>query len=328
MTNKHFLSFRTYTYICKVQVWCLEKKAGYAHIALIFLTLDRSCDYFAFCSIALEFYYEIKCRRSFIGKYYEAISGKLLEWCLGLKQILLINCRRKLHSSEFLTNHIFAAGSRGAGPCAWSQSSRGDPWTPIAVSIYRRDFIWNPANLLPCTIGPDPRYHHRHEFPRIPDWKGYNGIFKTDSFFSLSLGPLPYPYHRWTTFVNCLPSCQHFNGLVQERRNSSASAMELHLSCTNPSSRFNPCVPILLLFVLLLIVMLEAHYHIHQHQYLYNWVMTDIISVSLYICLVKKQGKRTQRLTIRSPAFGPHPLKGNIIKTFQINNSISLRLLC
>ena len=27
----------------------------------------------------------------------------------------------------------------------------------------------------------------------------------------------------------------HFDGLVQERRNSSALAMELHLSCTNPS---------------------------------------------------------------------------------------------
>ena len=28
---------------------------------------------------------------------------------------------------------------------------------------------------------------------------------------------------------------QHIDGLVQERRNSSASAMELRLSCTNPS---------------------------------------------------------------------------------------------
>ena len=28
---------------------------------------------------------------------------------------------------------------------------------------------------------------------------------------------------------------QHIDGLVQERRNSSALAMELHLSCTNPS---------------------------------------------------------------------------------------------
>ena len=178
-------------------------------------------------------------------------------------------------------------------------------------------YHWPWPTLPPPTrISEDSRLKRIQWY--IQDWQ----------FFSLSLGPLPYPYHRWTTFVNCLASCQHFNGLVQERRNSSASAMELHLSCTNPSSRFNPCVPILLLFVLLLIVMLEAHYHIHQHQYLYNWVMTDIISVSLYICLVKKQRKRTQRLIIGSPAFGPHPLKGNIIKTFQINNSISLRLLC
>ena len=28
---------------------------------------------------------------------------------------------------------------------------------------------------------------------------------------------------------------EHFDGLVQERRNSSALAMELHLSCTKPS---------------------------------------------------------------------------------------------
>ena len=31
---------------------------------------------------------------------------------------------------------------------------------------------------------------------------------------------------------------QHFDGLVQERRNSSALAMELHLSCTNPSTLY------------------------------------------------------------------------------------------
>ena len=34
----------------------------------------------------------------------------------------------------------------------------------------------------------------------------------------------------------------HIDGLMQERRNSSALAMELHLSCTNPSiyARFQP----------------------------------------------------------------------------------------
>ena len=35
--------------------------------------------------------------------------------------------------------------------------------------------------------------------------------------------------------VNVIISGDHFNGLVQERRNSSALALELHLSCTNPS---------------------------------------------------------------------------------------------
>ena len=34
----------------------------------------------------------------------------------------------------------------------------------------------------------------------------------------------------------------HFDGLVQERRNCSALAMELHLSCTNPLIWAQPCV--------------------------------------------------------------------------------------
>ena len=34
----------------------------------------------------------------------------------------------------------------------------------------------------------------------------------------------------------------HFDGLVQKRRNSIADALELHLSCTNPSiSRHGIC---------------------------------------------------------------------------------------
>ena len=36
--------------------------------------------------------------------------------------------------------------------------------------------------------------------------------------------------------------CHYFNGLAQERHNSIANALELHLSCTNPSiwSQFSP----------------------------------------------------------------------------------------
>ena len=36
-----------------------------------------------------------------------------------------------------------------------------------------------------------------------------------------------------------MPNQRHIDGLVQERRNSSALAMELLLSCTNPLIRFN-----------------------------------------------------------------------------------------
>ena len=36
---------------------------------------------------------------------------------------------------------------------------------------------------------------------------------------------------------------QHIDGLVQERRNSSALAMELHLSCTNPSISLHQMFP-------------------------------------------------------------------------------------
>ena len=36
--------------------------------------------------------------------------------------------------------------------------------------------------------------------------------------------------HKWQQTIG-----QHINGLVQERRNSIANAMELCLSCTNPS---------------------------------------------------------------------------------------------
>ena len=36
-------------------------------------------------------------------------------------------------------------------------------------------------------------------------------------------------------FVVTLGTVHHFDGLVQERRNSIANALELRLSCTNPS---------------------------------------------------------------------------------------------
>ena len=43
---------------------------------------------------------------------------------------------------------------------------------------------------------------------------------------------------------------QHFDGLVQERRNSIANALELRLSCTNPLTSGNPCdmhIPVIML---------------------------------------------------------------------------------
>ena len=43
--------------------------------------------------------------------------------------------------------------------------------------------------------------------------------------------------HSWTYFLKLKVSYfnSHFNGLMQERRNSSALTMELRLSCTSPS---------------------------------------------------------------------------------------------
>ena len=40
----------------------------------------------------------------------------------------------------------------------------------------------------------------------------------------------------WEGFSHCLPASSYIDGLVQERRNSSALAMELRLSCTEPST--------------------------------------------------------------------------------------------
>ena len=44
---------------------------------------------------------------------------------------------------------------------------------------------------------------------------------------------------RQSVVANCLADFKvnYINGLVQERRNSSALAMELRLSCTNPSKK-------------------------------------------------------------------------------------------
>ena len=41
-------------------------------------------------------------------------------------------------------------------------------------------------------------------------------------------------FRRWGE-MNCLSIIANIDGLVQERRNSSVLAMELRLSCTNPS---------------------------------------------------------------------------------------------
>ena len=53
------------------------------------------------------------------------------------------------------------------------------------------------------------------------------------------LNPLPAEgYQTLTTLIDAetiLAWCLHIDKLVQERRNSSALSMELHLSCTNPS---------------------------------------------------------------------------------------------
>ena len=53
----------------------------------------------------------------------------------------------------------------------------------------------------------------------------------------LPLGPcmgLSVAFEIWYELP--LGHVQYIDGLVQERRNSSANALELHLSCTNPST--------------------------------------------------------------------------------------------
>ena len=46
------------------------------------------------------------------------------------------------------------------------------------------------------------------------------------------------PWHAFDGTVKIIffVIAQHIDGLVQERRNSIAKALELHLSCTNPST--------------------------------------------------------------------------------------------
>ena len=49
-------------------------------------------------------------------------------------------------------------------------------------------------------------------------------------------------YRRWISIVIHHRFTHQIDGLVQERRNSIADAMELRLSCTNPSKcRYTPC---------------------------------------------------------------------------------------
>ena len=47
----------------------------------------------------------------------------------------------------------------------------------------------------------------------------------------------------YLTFVRVIHQSEHCNGLMQERRNSIANALELRLSCTNPSIRDHVAYP-------------------------------------------------------------------------------------
>ena len=46
--------------------------------------------------------------------------------------------------------------------------------------------------------------------------------------------PLPFSFSKVIIILSCISVSDRIDGSVQERRNSSALAMELHLSCTNP----------------------------------------------------------------------------------------------
>ena len=65
--------------------------------------------------------------------------------------------------------------------------------------------------------------------------------FQQGSCCTLCRHPGSYVFHLWFLYWNLIliekSSCcnPHIDGLVQERRNSIANALELHLSCTKPS---------------------------------------------------------------------------------------------
>ena len=63
-------------------------------------------------------------------------------------------------------------------------------------------------------------------------FKIFLGVPPAKCFQFFSSQSTPMPARRKIEKKNVIS--EHINGLVQERRNSSALAMELHLSCTNP----------------------------------------------------------------------------------------------
>ena len=76
--------------------------------------------------------------------------------------------------------------------------------------------------------------------------------------------------------LDCMCGCvlYHIDGLVQERRNSSASAMELRLSCTNPS---------IYRYVIVFIHLLNQHYH-SSYWYIFIWHQNLHIFVFISYC--------------------------------------------
>ena len=89
---------------------------------------------------------------------------------------------------------------------------------------------------------------HNHWCP--PQWLAVWNSFWYSSNIAWYVCSISIPYHYlFDTVDNCLATVfhsawRHIDGLVQERHNSIANALELRLSCTNPSISLGCSVPL------------------------------------------------------------------------------------
>ena len=90
---------------------------------------------------------------------------------------------------------------------------------------------WHLPGWIDLLIGPNKAPQSRGTQLSL---KFHLRLFLRDPLTKVIIGSTSHYLNQWW------PSSLHIDGLVQERRNSSALAMELHLSCTNPSIYVTP----------------------------------------------------------------------------------------